>query len=200
MYRRNYLCVVEGQQEQMYLKHLAKLLTDFPKTVVTFNTSIGNAYKLTKSYEEYDKACLFDFDFNKSEFENNLSICLSLNKPKQKYKIYHAYSNVCFDLWLLLHKTDYQRSVTSNDAYVEAVIKAYGLSSDTDIKSAKSMEAILSKITLDDVKMAISRAKKIKERKISTDAHKINNVEYYDNPDFSLDIFIAEIIGSTPNC
>ncbi len=199
MYRKTYRCIVEGQQEQMYLKHLAKLLSDFPNIVVTFNTSLGNAYELTKSYEEYDKACLFDFDFNKTEFENNLLICSKLNKPKQKYKVYHAYSNVCFDLWLLLHKTDYWCSVTSNDAYVEDIIKEYKLPKESNIKNEKIIDAILKEISLADVKLAVSRAKKIKVRKLLGDVHRVNSTEYYDNPDFSLHTFIEMVINETPS-
>ena len=199
-YRKTYRCVVEGQQEQLYLKHLGKLLSRFPDIVVTFNTSIGNAYELTKSYEEYDKACLFDFDFNEREFVDNLSICAKLNnqRKKQKYKVYHAYSNVCFDLWLLLHKTEYFRSVTSNNAYIRDVIKAYELPDEADIKNEKIINTMLNEITLDDVKTAILNAKTIRSRKLPVDVHRINNIEYYDNPDFSLDAFIEMVINDVP--
>lgn len=39
--RRTYLCICEGQQETMYLAHIARLLTHFPERVVKFNTTIG---------------------------------------------------------------------------------------------------------------------------------------------------------------
>lgn len=39
--RRTYLCICEGQQETMYLAHIARLLTRFPERVVKFNTTIG---------------------------------------------------------------------------------------------------------------------------------------------------------------
>lgn len=32
--RRTYLCICEGQQETMYLAHIARLLTHFPERVV----------------------------------------------------------------------------------------------------------------------------------------------------------------------
>jgi len=37
-YRKTYLCICDGQQETMYLKHIAKLIKDFPRKVVKFNT------------------------------------------------------------------------------------------------------------------------------------------------------------------
>jgi len=74
LYRKTYLCVCEGQQEELYLKHVAILLKKLPERVITFNTIIGNAIRLEKSYTEYDNASLFDYDFNKTQFTNNIKI------------------------------------------------------------------------------------------------------------------------------
>lgn len=41
MYRKTYFCVCDGQQEEMYLKHVALLLKKFLERVVTFNTTVG---------------------------------------------------------------------------------------------------------------------------------------------------------------
>lgn len=201
MYRKNYRCVVEGQQEELYLNHLAKLLKRRPNIVVTFNVSEGNAYELTKSYVEYDSVCLFDYDFNKKEFEENLKICAAENRKNQKKRsarVHHAYSNVCFDLWLVLHKKDFFGSVSTNDAYVKDVIESYGLPKDADIKSKKVIDTILSQITLDDVKKAIERAQKIRSRKLPADAHNIDSEVYFDNPDFSIHNFIETVILDIP--
>lgn len=201
MYRKTYRCVVEGQQEKMYLDHIAGLVKDFPKTVVTFNTSEGNAYELTKSYIEYDSACLFDYDFNKNEFEQNLAICEKLNnknkpgKRKNGRYVYHAYSNVCFDLWLLLHKKGFTRPVFKNDGYVDEIIAAYHLPKGSDIKNAKVISTILSQISLEDVKAAIKRADKIKQSKDCGDKRHVNSIVYYSNPDLSIHEFISKVIN-----
>ena len=204
MYRRTYRCVVEGQQEILYLQHLAKLLTQFPQIVIKFNTSEGNAYELTKSYVEYDSACLFDYDFNKSESETNLLTCSTLDRKnkkkskKQSARVYHAYTNVCFDLWLVLHKKDFFSSVTSNDAYAKEVIELYHLPKGSDIKNKKTIETILSQITLQDVRNAISRAKQICSRKLQDDAIYIDSEKYFDNPDLSIHKFIEIVISGIP--
>ena len=80
-YRKTYLCVCEGQQEEMYLNHVASLIKNFPQRVVKFNTIIGNAYRLKKTYEEYDNAALFDYDLNEVEFKRNIEICDQLIVP-----------------------------------------------------------------------------------------------------------------------
>lgn len=204
MYRKTYRCVVEGQQEVLYLQHLAKLLTTFPKTVVKFNVSEGNAHELIKSYVEYDSACLFDYDFNKAEFESNLTTCASLNRKNQKKskkqsaRVYHAYTNVCFDLWLVLHKKDFFAPVSANDAYVKDVIQLYNLPKDSDIKNEKVIETILSQITLEDVKRAIYRAQLICGRKLPTDAIQVGGEKYFDNPDLSIHNFIEIVIKDIP--
>jgi hypothetical protein len=193
LYRKTYLCVCEGQQEVMYLNHLASLLKQMPQRIVTFNTSEGNARKLIKNYTEYDNACLFDYDFEETQFKDNIEICTSLQRKsssiKNGKKVYHAFSNVNFDLWLVLHKESFNRPVTSNDAYVASVRRLYSLPATIDIKSKDAMDKILSQITLSDVKAAIERADKIRSAKLTADRHIIGSMEYYDNPDFSLHEF-----------
>ncbi|MBN4056464.1 MAG: hypothetical protein COA82_10420 [Alkaliphilus sp.] len=105
----------------------------------------------------------------------NIQICDQLRKGNEATKgkrgkrIFHAYSNVNFDLWLILHKEDYSKPVISNDAYISVVRRIYGLSEKESIKKKIVIEKILAQIDLDDVKKAIERADVIRERKISTD-------------------------------
>lgn len=199
-YRKTYLCVCEGQQEKMYLNHVARLIKVFPQKVVTFNSYIDSPKRLTKTYEDYDSAAIFDFDFNAVEFERNIRLCDKLNSKckstsrKKDRNIYHAYSNVNFDLWLLLHKEDYFHEVSRNDAYIDDVLRIYGLSSTDDIKNKANLAKILSQITLQDVKDAITRAERIKLHKIEGDGSKIGNSIIYSNPDFSIHEFLKIVL------
>ncbi|MDD3173708.1 MAG: RloB domain-containing protein [Herbinix sp.] len=198
LYRKTYLCVCEGQQEEMYLKHLSSLLKQMPLRVVTFNTTEGNAKKLIKNYTEYDNACLFDYDFNDSEFKENIEICNDLHRTGQKTKngkkVFHAFSSVNFDLWLILHKEDFNRQVSNNGAYVTAIRRIYNLPTTADIKTKPSIEKILGQISLDDIKKAIERADRIRSAKLHTDRRFIGSTEYYDNPDFSLHEFLKVVL------
>lgn len=199
-YRKTYLCVCEGQQEKMYLSHVSRLIKVFPQKVVTFNSYIDNPHRLTKTYVEYDSAAIFDFDFNKVEFERNIQICDKLNKENKPSSrrsgrnIYHAYSNVNFDLWLILHKEDYNREVSKNDAYILDVRRIFGLSSKDNIKNEGTIKKILDQITLQDVRDAIRRAEKIKLHKIERDAYKVGNSLIYSNPDFSIHEFLKAVL------
>lgn len=199
-YRKTYLCVCEGQQERMYLDHVARLIKDFPQKVVTFNSYIDSPYRLTKTYEDYDSAAIFDFDFNKVEFERNIEICDKLNREQNPTSrrngryIYHAYSNVNFDLWLILHKEDYNREVSRNDAYIPDVRRIYGLIPTDNIKNKETIKKILDQITLQDVKDAINRAEKIRSCKIKNDALNVGNSVIYSNPDFSIHEFLKKVL------
>lgn len=199
-YRKTYLCICDGQQETMYLNHVAKLIKDFPRKVVKFNTFEDSAHRLKKRYEDYDSAVVFDFDNNDVEFKRNIEICNKLNKKLKPSKrksgrhIYHAYSSVNFDLWLILHKEDFRRSVTRNDAYITDVRRIFGLSPTDNIKKENIIKKILGQITLDDVKKAIQRADNIRMRKDQGDCTKIGNTTVYSNPDFSIHEFLRAVL------
>ncbi|MBM7560881.1 RloB domain-containing protein [Fusibacter tunisiensis] len=202
-YRKTYLCICDGQQETMYLNHVAKLIKDFPHKVVKFNTFEDSPYRLEKRYEAYDSAAVFDFDNNEVEFKKNIEICDSLNKKLKPLKrkegrhIYHAYSSVNFDLWLILHKEDYNKSVTKNDAYISDIRRIFDLNQTDNIKNEEVINKILSQITLDDVKSAIRRAETIRKNKVKADSTKIGNTTIYSNPDFSIHEFLRAVLADS---
>lgn len=199
-YRKTYLCICDGKQEKMYLGHVAKLIKKFPQKVVKFNTFIDSPHRLEKRYEEYDSAAVFDNDFNEVEFKKNIEICDKLNKDLKPTKrksgrhIYHAYSNVNFDLWLILHKEDFNQSVTKNDAYIPDVRRIYGLKPTDNIKKEEIINKILSQITLNDVKDAINRAEHIRKSKVKADSIKVGSTVVYSNPDFSIHEFLKFVL------
>ncbi|MCL2426312.1 MAG: RloB family protein [Oscillospiraceae bacterium] len=184
--RRQYFCICEGQQEKIYLSHLSSLLkTDVRQ--ITFKTKEGQAKKIqSHRHIKYDKAILFDYDGNSIEFERALHEC-------RKASCMHAYSNLNFDLWLLLHKKDFSSSVTNNNDYINEIRSTYKLKSDADIKNYKEVTRIVEQISLCDVKDAIKRAKQIREHKLPNDGHKIHGVTYYGNPDLSIHEFIMRV-------
>ena len=195
-YRKTYLCLCEGFQEKMYLERIAFLIRKFPDKVVTFNILIDSPHRLKKRYEEYDSAALFDYDYKDVEFRRNIEICDKLNKElkpgnrKSGRHIYHAYSSVNIDLWLILHKEDYQKSVSSNNSYIPDVRRIYNLKATANIKNKEITRRILEQITLEDVRSAIKRADRIRNTKVGMDGEIVGNSVIYENPDFSLHEFL----------
>lgn len=192
----NYFCVVEGQQEALYIHHLSELLNKSSKRRINFNIKIGKLKDIEKNNVDYDAVLIFDYDFKDVEFERSLSGCIKLNKKNKRTKrnIYHAYSSACFDLWLILHKKYFDRPVSKAQGYINEVRRTFNLDSEADIKSEKIIEDILKQITLDDVKKAIERAEEICQKKLPNDAINIDGDCYYPNPDFSIHKFLKIVI------
>ena len=72
--------------------------------------------------------------------------------------------------------------------------RIYGLKSTDDIKSEKSIEKILSQITLEDVKNAIYRAEYIRRSKDKADGIAVGSTFIYSNPDFSIHEFLKAVL------
>ena len=72
-----------------------------------------------------------------------------------------GYSNYCFDLWLVLHKKEYDGTVQNQDGYADVLRSVYGLEPDANIKKEKRVRQIVDQIDLQDVKLAIHRAESI---------------------------------------
>ena len=122
--------------------------------------------------------------------------CLKLNGiRKNGVEVDHAYSNICFDLLLVLHKAFLSRSANSAKEYVNDVRELYSLSNEADIKSREVMMKILAQITLDDVKTAIFNAEGIRKNKTEDSKIIINDTDYYyHDPDFSINIFLKKVL------
>ena len=106
------------------------------------------------------------------------------------------YSNLNFDLWLLLHKRMYEKNVQSNDAYVKLVRKEYNLEENANIKSKVNMEKILYQIKLNDIKVAINNAEKIMSKKLKEDGIYVKKgFVYFPNPSMSINIFFKNLFN-----
>lgn len=97
-------------------------------------------------------------------------------------------------MWLILHKENFNREVSKNDAYVSDVRRIYNLSASENIKSEGAMQKILSQITLDDVKEAIERADFIRKGKMVGDGIKTGDTTIHSNPDFSIHEFLRVVL------
>ncbi len=83
-----------------------------------------------------------------------------------KYKL--AYSNISFELWILLHKTNCFQSFISNKGYLKLINSNFNqnYSRLREYKKEDNFKRLLNNLNLDDVFQAIIRAKKINERNI----------------------------------
>ncbi|MDR1664955.1 MAG: RloB family protein [Clostridiales bacterium] len=183
------LCFCDGQQEALYLKHLAKLLKTDSRRVTFTLKEMPRKNNFEARGIAYDKAALFDHDNKPELFKEKLNACA-------KSKCFYAYSNLDFDLWLLLHKRDFAAPVHKNDAYVQHVRDSFALDEEADIKNAAIMaDKILPGIALSDVKDAIRRADKIRAHKLPSDALQTGTIKYFHNPDLHIHEFIKKVFA-----
>lgn len=140
---------------------------------------------LEKSSTDVPKIAVFDYDLNKVDFESKVKIC---NETRI------LYSNLNFDLWLVLHKKQYRRTVQNNNAYIDEIRNSYNLSDNANIKTKSNIQKILEQIELVDVKRAIQNAKEIMKGKMEEDKIYVKrNFSYYPNPSMSINEFFKEL-------
>lgn len=111
------------------------------------------------------------------------------NLGKQiKYR--SGYSNLTFDLWILLHMTEYSTSCSQRKQYIVSLNRVFDehFESMEEFKKEKNFKRCLRKIKLSNVKDAIQRAEKImiKNKENGYILHQYRGYQYYrENPSLS---------------
>lgn len=199
-----YYAYVEGKQEKMYLKHFEALINSCEKRKYNVKINVKDAkggspmsiVKVAVNNRELQmdaklknvKTAIFDYDQKESEFIESVKTC-------EKSKIFPAYSIVNFDLWILMHKKEFNRKVKSNIEYKKEIIKEYGLDKNTDIKAQSTIDKILKQINLDDVFLAIKRAKRIESTNKNDRNIMCNNPLIFNQPNLEIYKFFESIIS-----
>jgi hypothetical protein len=169
----------------MYFDHVAKKIKEFNNDISLKFKEVAKLKTLEKSSTDVPKLAIFDYDLNKIEFENNVKMCKNTRI---------LYSNLNFDLWLVLHKQQFRKSVQSNDAYVNTIRNKYNLVSNADIKTKANMEKILEQIELSDIKKAVENAEEIMNGKLEEDKIYVKkDFSYYPNPSMSINVFFKNL-------
>ena len=185
MIKREYRCFYEGQQEEMYFDHIAKKVKEANPNISLKFKKLAKLKTLEKSSTDVPKIAVFDYDLNKVDFESKVKIC---NETRI------LYSNLNFDLWLVLHKKQYRRTVQNNNAYIDEIRNSYNLPDNANIKAKGNIQKILEQIELVDVKRAIQNAEEIMKGKMEEDKIYVKrNFSYYPNPSMSINEFFKEL-------
>ena len=110
-----------------------------------------------------------------------------------------GYSNIDFELWIILHKKDLFGTVENKAQYLKNINQVFGTKFEAlrEYKEERNFKQILSKITLDDVKDAIGRAEKITgQRKSEDNLIKTYGYEWFDkNPALSVHCIVKKILS-----
>ena len=137
---------------------------------------------------------VFDYEGNNEKdrkvFINVLDKMCEAEKQGKSIIYNLGYSNLTFELWILLHRANCNNYISNKVQYLR-FINQYFNKKFTDLEEYKSehnFKKLLSDLSLDDVIQAISRAKNIEKLRAETDDKKqYGKYAYYEtNPHVSL--------------
>lgn len=113
---------------------------------------------------------VFDYESNDDVLTERFKMTLDRMKQAQslgkQIKYYNGYSNFTFELWMVLHKIDCNGSLSHRRQYITYINSAYNEKFEVldQYKHEANFKRVLGKLSLDNVKDAIERSKKIMQR------------------------------------
>ncbi len=212
---------VEGETEQWYLEHLQKLVNNELKRQEA-DFRIGMVIKVEKDPRQiswpfitrweqtkvvhvcdYEKPVPQQSGMNRLEqFKTILSNMSAAGTDKNlTYSL--GYSNLSFELWMILHKQNCNGGKIDCKQYLTDLNTAYSSSflSTKAYKKEDAFKDLLRGITLPDIQNAIIRATAIQQaNQQNHDAQKHCNYEFYtSNPALSIHECLREIFAFCEN-
>ena len=192
-----YYFTVEGETEGWYLKWLQDKINESPDAAnkVSFNWQIQkNPLKRAKSLAITDKVEIWHLsDYESDEpvhvqqFTETLDNLAATKKLKKQITYRFGYSNFTFDLWIVLHKMDCRGSYSHRKQYLTPINKAYGKKFENmdEFKHEDNFSGCLKQLSLENVRIAVKRAKEIMEtnKRNGYTLHQYKGYSYYkENP------------------
>ncbi|MGI6782323.1 MAG: RloB domain-containing protein [Acholeplasmataceae bacterium] len=166
---------VEGETEKYYLEWLQNVINKHQnkkykvKFIVRIDKDpISSAKKFT-ALDPIEAIHVFDYESNDEQHVKQFENILSKMKEVEEYychkvsKYHLGYTNMTFELWMILHKSPCNGSLHYRDQYLDKINSAYGKNF-LDLKTYKketNFKNLLKDLTLNDVKEAIGRAEYI---------------------------------------
>ncbi len=208
---KKYTFTVEGQTEKWYLEWLRDLINAIPEseyTVVIDAKVQQSPYKFAKTVNPIavpSATHICDYESNSAgdvqKFHGILEQLKNANKLKgRSFRYGLGYSNLTFELWMILHKAVCNGSFADKSQYLKPLNKAYDakfLSLD-QYKHESNFKWCLNQLTLENVKLAIVRSKKIMENNIKNGyvEKQVHGFRYYsENPSLTLWQSVEQILS-----
>lgn len=199
----------EGETEKWYLEHLQTLINNCTEAEykVSFIIKVCRPKTFIKRVVNISRTTIyhfFDVESVESEyiarFNGVFDEMLNAEKMGKEIKYENGYSNLTFELWILLHKVDCNGSIYERKNYLEKINKTFNtrFQGIKEYKEENHFKNILKTITLDDVRKAITRAKSIDKNNQQNGYTKVNYEKYSwykENPSTAVGNIIGEIIN-----
>lgn len=208
---RKYYFSVEGETEHWYLKWLQNMINSDPNTQYTVKLDCPiqkDPLKRAKGLIVLGKTEIthvFDYESEEPVHVQQFKTALDRMKEAQSDRVGKSityrlgYSNFSFELWILLHKADCNGILVHRHQYLAPINRTYNETFENldQYKHENNFKRILSKLTLDDVRGAIIRAKSIMQKnqanRLTLQYYKGYNY-YKENPSLSIWEAIEKIL------
>ena len=196
----------EGETEKWYLEWLERELnvSEMLNYKVSFKLIGKNPVKAVKRLGLLYKTNIYHIcDYEDEQSDRILKSAIDSIRMAEKInniKYYLAYSNLAFELWLILHKRAFNKRLVNNSAYLQYINLCYDekFRSLNEYKEEKNFKKILSKLSLNNVRTAIENAKRIMQNNKNNcfELCDYRKEKYYkENPSISVHKIIEQILN-----
>ena len=207
---KKYFFSVEGETEKWYFEWLQRTINSTPTALykVRFDCPIQkDPLKRAKGLITLEKTEITHIIDRESEdeihvqqFETVLSRMKAAENVGKSIKYCLGYSNFSFELWIVLHKSDCNGSLTHRRQYLPLLNRAYAEQFENldQYKHEDNFKRILNKLTPTDVLQAIWRAKLIMRANHENGypLHQFKGFKYYTmNPSLSIWEIIEQVMN-----
>ncbi len=198
---KQYYFSVEGETEQSYLKWLQNTINSIPERKYNIKLDLKiekdplsrakgiTILEKTEIIHVFDKES--EASIHQKQFYETLDRMKEAQNLGKKIKYQLGYSNFTFELWIILHKIDFNTPLNHRSQYFLFINRAYEeqFNNLDDYKRENNFKQVLKKLTIDDVKEAIKRAKDIMNKN-KENGHILENYKgykfYKENPSLSI--------------
>ena len=157
-----YFFSVEGETEELYFKHLKNLILAEKGRIanpvfVIHKDSPAKVVKKIPMILPCTITAVFDVEDadadHRKRFENTLKEMSVAENLGKAIKFDLGYSNIDFELWIILHKKDLFGNVGSKAQYLKSINQIFGTKFEAlrEYKTERNFSQILLKITLNVV-------------------------------------------------
>lgn len=204
-----YYFTVEGETEKWYLEWLRDAINADQRAKVKIACSPKvqkNPVKWAKANTNLDKNAkvfhVFDFedeeDIHTEAFKKVLASMKKVSSLGRGFTYVNAYSNLTFELWMVLHKDDCQTFMYRTQ-YLKPINKLFDehFESLDEYKHEANFKRVLGKITINDVAMAVKRAESLAKRAAECGFRRTQHCGYsyyLDNPVTELWVPIKQML------
>ncbi len=202
---RHYYISLEGMTERFYFERLCELVNGasihpyrVEFVVETANSPRRACTRLRRRAESNGDVNPVIRHIRDTESHSERKAFHAALREMRDCRMTLCYTNITFELWLILHKCRFAQSISDKRSYLKYINRFYGRSYGTlhEYKEAYNMRRMLASLTLADVTTAIENADSLMDEraKNSTPVEFCGFTYYSDNPSTTVQDFVRAVI------